>query len=174
MLHELKYEHTVKLRDLYRLMKHNASFYEENKYQSNQMRSLNHNIFYGAISEIKTKTGFKSDNALDYKMKKKKTTDDHIYSPEKYARVLYQSILQGMTEDEFIERITPLTYTIEVTPIENKQLQNLESKNNKNNTYTIDKYKELGIVLKKGYMTYHQLPIDYIDEIQYLKERKYD
>jgi len=162
---------------LYEAVKHNAPLYERsvNHMDSYQLRILEHNIFYGAISEIKINTGLISDNAASLSDKsEKELTEDHIFSPQRFASYFFKNIL-GMTFEEFLENVIPICYVIKVTKKENNDLLNLEKANKKENKFVLDKYEQMGITIWGGYDKYDRIPDYILDTIPTVfKEMSYD
>ena len=67
-----------------------------------------------------------------------------------------------MSLEQFIEEVKCLGLVITVTREENTQLSQTEKKNKKENKFVIDKYKQRGITLHRGYETYNCVPDDII------------
>lgn len=155
------------LKALFKAIKNNASWYEEadRLQQTASLRILEHNIFYGSISDVKIDTELISDKATDLLAEgtsENELTMDHIFSPQRYARFFYKNIM-NMTFEQFLEYIIPLCYVIRVTKKENNELMNLEKTNKKENKFIIDKYEQMGITIRRGYDKYNKIPDDILD-----------
>lgn len=167
------------LKALYESIKNNALYYKEVELlqKTNNLRILEHNIFYGTISDVKIDTGLISDKAADFLAEgtsENELTMDHTFSPERYAGFFYKNIM-NMTFEQFLEYIIPLCYVIRVTKKENNELMNLEKANKKENKFVIDKYEQIGITIRRGYQKHNKIPDDIMDAMpSLLKEIGYN
>ena len=175
----LIYAQERNLKALYQIIKNNALYYKEAErlQKTDDLRILEHNIFYGTISDVRIDTGLISDKAADLlteRTSENELTMDHIFSPQRYARFFYKNIMD-MTSEQFLEYIIPLCYVIRVTKKENNELMNLEKANKKENKFVIDKYEQMGITIRRGFYKYNKIPDDIMDTMpSLLKEIGYN
>jgi len=176
---KLSFSNKSKLNSLYPVIMNNVSLYEEadRLQNSSLLRILKHNLFYGTISDVKIDEGYISDKAASLLAEgglESNLTQDHVFSPQRYACFFYKNIM-NMTFEKFLEYIIPLCCVITVTKKENNELMNLEKENKKENKFVIDKYEQMGIIIRRGYHTYNKIPDDIMDAMpSILKEINYD
>lgn len=115
-------------------------------------------IFYQGLRGLKIETDLISEDAVKTSNAK---TKDHLLSPQRYAHYFFTKVKE-MSLEQFIEEVKCLGLVITVTREENTQLSQTERKNKQENNFVIDKYKQRGITLHRGYETYNCVPDDII------------
>lgn len=115
-------------------------------------------IFYQGLRGLKIDTDLISEDAVETS---NATTKDHLLSPGRYTHHFFTNIKE-MSLEQFIEEVKCLGLVITVTREENTQLSQTEKRNKKENNFVLDKYKQMGITLHRGYETYNCVPDDII------------
>ena len=169
---ELKPAQKAKLEALYEALlllhpMYMKSFETKNR---TKLGLLEDKVFYQGLRDLKIDTTLISEDAVKTSNAK---TKDHLLSPQRYAHYFFTKVKE-MSLEQFIEEVKCLGLVITVTRQENTQLSQTERKNKQENKFVIDKYKQRGITLHRGYETYNCVPDDIIAMIpEVLKEVTY-